>query len=214
MEFVTHSFRHAEVILHEPEFIDQYKEILNILSNISDEDLINKHLSYGANNILKTPKSISRAINELLKERFRALEWSHESPIFQAADYTGETWRLDFAKADISMEVAFNHSTVIAWNLIKPVLASELNHVQKAIQTKIGIVITATQNMKIMGGFDGAIGTYEKFLDYLPPLQNLLTTPLLIIGLKAPSSFQIVHTQPEPRKTIGEIRKYINPKVQ
>ena len=64
---------------------------------------------------------------------------------------------------DISIEVAFNHSTVIAWNLIKPALASELNHVQKAIQTKIGVIITATNDMKVAGGFDSAIGTYEKF---------------------------------------------------
>ncbi|WP_312767681.1 BglII/BstYI family type II restriction endonuclease [Epilithonimonas sp.] len=203
MEFVTHSFRHAEVILHEPEFKDQYNELMTIICDITDEDIIAKHNSYA-----NTPKSISRAINELLKERLRAVGWSHESSIFQAADYTGETWRLDFAKQDISVEVAFNHSTVIAWNLIKPVLASELNHVQKAIQTKIGVVITATQNMKLMGGFDGAIGTYEKFLDYLPPLQNLLTVPLLIIGLKAPASFRIVHTTPEPRKTIGQIQMY------
>ncbi len=208
MDFVTHSFRHAEVILHESAFIDQYNELINVIRDISDEDIIAKHNLYGENNIINTPKSISRAINELLKERLRAANWNHESSIFQAADYTGETWRLDFAKKDISVEVAFNHSTVIAWNLIKPVLASELNHVQKAIQTKIGVVITATQNMKLLGGFDGAIGTYEKFLDYLPPLQNLLTVPLLIIGLKAPASFRVVHTAPEPRKTIGQIQMY------
>ena len=208
MDFVTHSFRHAEVILHEPVFIHQYNELMYIIRNITDEDIIAKHNSYGESDIIHTPKSLSRAINDLLKERLRAADWSHESPIFQAADYTGETWRLDFAKQDISVEVAFNHSTVIAWNLIKPVLASELNHVQKAIQTKIGVLITATQNMKTFGGFDGAIGTYEKFLDYLPPLQNLLTVPLLIIGLKAPSSFRIIHTTPEPRKTIGQIQMY------
>jgi hypothetical protein len=208
MDFITHSFRHAEVILHEPRFIDQYNELMNVIRQVTDEDIITRHNSYGESNILNTPKSISRAINDLLKERLRAADWSHESPIFQAADYTGETWRLDFAKKDISVEVAFNHSTVIAWNLIKPVLASELNHVQKAIQTKIGVVITATQNMKLLGGFDGAIGTYEKFLDYLPPLQNLLTVPLLIIGLKAPASFRIVHTIPELRKTIGQIQMY------
>src|SRR5690606_26198723 len=115
----------------------------------------------------RTPKSISKAINDLLKERFTERGWVSESGIFQDTQYTGDTWRLDFAKQDISIEVAFNHSTVIAWNLIKPVLASELNHVQKAIQTKIGVIITATNDMKSLGGFDGAIGTYEKFLDYL-----------------------------------------------
>lgn len=205
MNYEKHSFRHAEVILREEQFFNQYQELLNVLNGISEQDIIEKHLSYGVDDIEKTPKSISRAINDLLKERFTALNWTSESGIFQEDNYTGDTWRLDFAKQDISIEVAFNHSTVIAWNLIKPVLASELNHVQKAIQTKIGVIITATSDMRANGGFDGAIGVYEKFLDYLPPLQNLLTVPLLIIGLNPPETFRIEHVQIAPRKKIGEI---------
>lgn len=207
MKFVTHSFRHAEVILNEPEFKNQYNELIDVIDGITDDDLIEKHLSFGAHNESKTPKSLSKAINELLKERFVNCEWNSESGIFQDSQYTGDTWRLDFAKEDISIEVAFNHSTVIAWNLIKPVLASELNHVQKAIQTKIGVIITATQEMKTQGGFDGAIGTFEKFRDYLPPLQNILTVPLLIIGLKKPETFRIEHFQLAARKKIGKIIK-------
>lgn len=178
---------------------------MSVISNISDDDIKRKHKSYGETNVLSTPKSLSKAINDLLKERLGELEWNCESRIFQNPDYTGDTWRLDFAKKDISIEVAFNHSTVIAWNLIKPALASELNHVQKAIQTKIGVIITATNDMKVAGGFDSAIGTYEKFLDYLPPLQNMLTTPLLIIGLTPPNTFKIIQSSPELRKTIGSI---------
>lgn len=205
MNYRTHSFRHAEVILREPEFASQYRDLLQVLDNISEQDIIDKHRSYGIENIQKTPKSISKAINDLLKERFTDSDWKSESGIFQDTQYRGDTWRLDFAKDDISIEVAFNHSTVIAWNLIKPVLASELNHVKKAIQTKIGVIITATNAMKKAGGFDGAIGTYEKFLDYLPPLQNMLSVPLLIIGLTPPKTFKIAHNQVAPRKKIGEV---------
>jgi hypothetical protein len=203
MNYITHSFRHSEVILNEPEFIELFSEMTKIISGISDVHLIEKHESYGAENIERTPKSLSKAINDLLRERFVYQGWSPESAIFQNPNYTGDTWRLDFAKDTISIEVAFNHSTVIAWNLIKPVLASELNHVEKAIQTKIGVLITATHNLKTRGGFDNAIGTYEKFLDYLPPLQNMLTVPLFIIGLESPESFHIVQEQFAPRKKIG-----------
>ncbi|MCB4807541.1 hypothetical protein LG651_04710 [Tamlana sp. 62-3] len=208
MNFITHSFRHAEIILNEPEFINQFEELKTIIDAISDDDIINRHQSYGARSLDKTPKSISRAINELLKESFRAHGWFNESYIFQDNEYRGDTWRLDFAKQDLSIEVAFNHSSVIAWNLLKPVLASELNHVNKAIQTKIGIVITATQEMKVRGGFDGAIGTFEKFLDYLPPLQNFLTVPVLIIGLTPPETFKIEHNQIALRKKIGQVVMY------
>lgn len=205
MEFEFTSFRHSNVILKEPEFVDEFTEIINVIYAITDEHLILKHQSYGAQNIERTPMSLSKAINELIKEGLTNQGWVAESGIFQDSNYQGETWRLDFAKKDISIEVGFNHSSVIAWNLTKPVLASELNHVQKAIQTKIGVIITATEKLKNRGGFDGAIGTYEKYLDYLPPLNNILTVPLYIIGLKAPATFKIEHFQFAPRKKIGQI---------
>ena len=205
MEFKAHSFRHAGVILEQFDFANQFHELIGIIKDISDEDIISQHQSYGVDNLEKTPKSLSKAINDLLKQRFTEKGWIAESPIFQDTYYKGDNWRLDFAKKDISLEVAFNHASVIAWNLTKPVLASELNHVQKAIQTKIGVLITATNDMKSKGGFDSAIGTYEKFLDYLPPLRNFLTTPLLIIGLEAPQTFYIEEHQYKPRKRIGRV---------
>ncbi len=206
MKYKVHSFRNAEVILKQPEFIRQFLEIYEILESISERELIETHNSYGAIDKERTPKSISVSINTLLKDRFTELDWSPESAIFQDEYYLGDTWRLDFAKKDISIEVGFNHRSVIAWNLIKPVLASELNHVKKAIQTKIGVIITVTEEMQMKGGFDSAIGVYEKYLDYLMPLSNLLTTPLLIIGIEAPETFEINVVQYATRKKIGEVK--------
>ena len=208
MEFDFNSFRHSGVILNEPEFIEEFTEIIDVISAITEEQLIVKHENYGVIDIENTPKSLSRAINDLIKEGLLNKGWVAESGIFQDADYQGDTWRLDFAKQNISIEVGFNHSSVIAWNLTKPVLASELNHVQKAIQTKIGVIITATEHLKQNGGFDGAIGTYEKYLDYLPPLNNILTVPLFIIGLRAPVTFTVEHFQLAPRKKIGKIIRF------
>lgn len=83
-------------------------------------------------------KSLSTTINKLLKEEFKDLDWAVESPFFQDPNYDdkkSDYWRLDFAKKTTSIKVAFNHGSATAWNLLKPVLASELNHVRKAIQT-------------------------------------------------------------------------------
>ena len=49
---------------------------------------------------------------------------------------------------------------------MKPVLASELNHVEKEIQTKMGVIITATDELKKACGFDSTVGTFEKFIEY------------------------------------------------
>ncbi|MED3653989.1 hypothetical protein P4489_06635 [Heyndrickxia sporothermodurans] len=208
MEYKIHSHRNALTILeNEPEFREAWEEVRHILSKISDDMMIECYEEH----FRSKNKSLSTTINRLLKEEFESFGWSGESPIFQEPRYKdvkGDYWRLDFAKDDISIEVAFNHSTVIAWNLLKPVLASELNHVQKAIQTKLGIVICATQDMKVAGNFDGAIGTYEKFIDHLRPLMNQLSVPLLIIGLEPPKSFRMSEVKENGRKLGSIMRIY------
>ncbi|MFB4473715.1 BglII/BstYI family type II restriction endonuclease [Virgibacillus sp. SK37] len=206
MEYKIHSHRNALTILeNEPEFEETWAEVKHILEKISDDMIIECYEEhYRSKN-----KSLSTTVNRLLKEEFKSFGWSSESPIFQEARYKdvrGDYWRLDFAKDDVSIEVAFNHSTVIAWNLLKPVLASELNHVQKAIQTKLGIIICATQDMKVAGNFDSAIGTYEKFIDHLRPLMNQLSVPLLIIGLESPKSFRVGEVREKGRK-LGSIMR-------
>ena len=135
----------------------------------------------------------------LLHDRFEAKGWTPESAIFNDPDYLQARWRLDFAKKNISIEVAFNHGEAIAWNLMKPVLASELNHVEKEVQTRLGVVIMATETMKAAGGFDSAVGTYEKAIRYLKPLQNQLSCPMILIGLNAPESFRVEHVDSPKR---------------
>lgn len=207
MQFKIEPFRHADVILNEPEFRSQYHELISVMHNITDEDLIATHLAYTEGLCIGGPKSLSVAINQLLRERLTAQGWETEPAIFHGLIYQDKHWRLDFAKQDVSIEVAFNHGEAIAWNLLKPILASELNHVQKQIQTKIGVVICATNSLKFAGGFDSAVGTYEKFLEYLPVLRNQLTTPLLIIGLLPPETFSIVQEIDQRGRKYGLIKR-------
>ena len=75
-----------------------------------------------------------------------------------------------------------------------------------AKQAGIGVQKSEAQILQARGGFDNAIGTYQKFLDYRPPMMNLLTVPLLIVGLEAPLTFYIDEHQHAPRKKIGRVR--------
>lgn len=188
MNIQAFSFRHASVILREPEFLHESEELLGILRAITDQEIIDQHETYRG-----AQKSLSRSINDTLKRYLTDHGWAAESPIFQDTKYSGDKWRLDFAKGLISVEVAFNHGEATAWNLLKPVLASELNHVEKAIQTQAGVIITCTEALKAEGGFDSAVGTFEKFIDYLKPLGAVLTVPILLIGLDPFDSFRIQH---------------------
>lgn len=203
MEFETFQHRHALTILNDPEFLDTWTEIQHALHSISEEEIISDFSNRGS----KRGKSLSKSINTLIKQRLVEKDWQSESAIFKEKEYKDDTWRLDFAKNTISVEVGFNHGSVIAWNLLKPVLASELNHVEKAIQTKVAVVITATNDLKKSGGFDNAIGSFEKYKQYLVPLNTQLTVPTLIIGLKGLTKFYIDHEKdPLTEKKLGVVR--------
>ncbi len=204
MEYLLHSFRYGyEIISSEDRFKPLWLEIIEGIESITDEEIINHF-----NEQKRKAKSISETLNQLIKEKLIEKQWRPESPIFNSREYRkSRNWRLDFAKELISVEVAFNHGEAVAWNLIKPVLASELNHVEKAIQTRIGVIICATEGLKSAGGFDSAVGTYEKYIQYLKPLNNLLSVPIVIIGLKPPKSFYIEVLQ-QNGKNFGVVKYY------
>lgn len=206
MKFRKYSHRYIDGLLEtNTRERELWEEFAAVLTSISEEDIINHF-----NNQVRKAKSISEAINKLIDERLVSKGWSPQSPIFKEPAYIdmrSSTWTLDFAKESIAVEVAFNHAGTIAWNMIKPVLSSELNHVEKAIQTKMGIIVSATSEMKRDGGFDNAIGYFEKFVEYVKPLNNLLTTPFMLVGLEAPETFYIEHKKNSNGTKYGVIRR-------
>jgi hypothetical protein len=222
VKIVTHSHRHAQAILENvAEYQPIWAGLQTALANISDEKLIS-HFQENYEGQTKQTKSISKSINKLIEMELGAKrpndptlnpenDWIAESQIFGESDYGFNEWRLDFARkvmvqdldilgdskaieAGISIEVAFNNAGSAAWNLVKPVIASELNHVKKNIQTSIGIVIAATEAFKKTGGFDSTVGTYEHYLKMLVPMRDLISVPILVIGLESPESFVIEQT--------------------
>lgn len=194
MKYVTYSHRYADAIIASDEqLLRRYNEFIGVLKNISDLDLINGFAEYKSAH--PSVKSLTPIINKILKDRLIAIDgWEAEVNIFNDTTDTfrNTEWRLDFACENaFCVEVAFNHGEAIAWNLLKPVLSCELNHVEKAIQGKIGIYVCATDEMKKAANIDGSSGSYEKVLRYLPPMMNQLTIPMMIIGLEPLETFKI-----------------------
>jgi hypothetical protein len=161
--------------------------------------------------------SISDAINKLLDVELVKRGWIPQSAIFQGEDYSEKKWRLDFSKriknpekgiSGMAIEVAFNHGEAIAWNLMKPVLAAEMNQVelQTEIGSGVGVYICAASDLKEAGGFDGAVGEYEKVLRYLSPMFQKLSVPLIIVGLNAPETFKIEKSKnPITKRNVGKV---------
>ena len=232
MEFRTLSHRFAEEIIREnTELSELFDEITQTIRGIEEEDLIrtfeNKGLDgWSADNEDKTWMSLSYAINMLIDQRLTALKWDRQSPIFQGKQYSS-VWTLDFSKQvdskiepddesqepnfrklGMAVEVAFNHGEAIAWNLMKPVLAAEINHLEKNlnVDSGVGVMIVATNNLKTVGAFDGAVGAFERVSKYLIPMRNQLTVPIIVIGLEAPKTFYIAKQKdPMTKKNTGVV---------
>lgn len=198
MDYIFYPHRFANAIINSDKtLLYRYNEFVNTISSISDIDLVQDFIQRKKQHRQRHTsfKSLTPSINSLLKTRITNIPgWFSEVDIFN--DITGALgnteWRLDFACDNaLCVEVAFNHGEAIAWNLLKPVLACELNHVQKAIQGKVGIYVCATDALKKAGNIDSASGSFEKVVRYLLPMMNQLTIPIMIIGLEAPTSFII-----------------------
>ncbi|CAN1498963.1 Type-2 restriction enzyme BglII [Candidatus Nanopelagicaceae bacterium] len=214
MNFITHNHRFAlDIVESNPELKSLWEEITASILSITDEQLIAEFSN------TPTKMSISDAINRLLDAELVKRGWIAQSAIFQGEEYLEKKWRLDFSKriqnpakgiSGMAIEVAFNHGEAIAWNLMKPVLAAEMNQVelQTEIGSGVGVYICAASDLKEAGGFDGAVGEYEKVLRYLNPMFQKLSVPLIIIGLNAPKTFRIEKTKnPITKRNIGKVVK-------
>ena len=216
MRYQKHQHRFGlDIINSDAKLSYLWTDITKTLDGITDERIIEEY------ELFPNAMSISAAINNLIDQDLQALGWTPQSAIFQGSEYEGKSWRLDFAKttqvsekdkSGIAIEVAFNHGEAIAWNLLKPVLAAEINHIntETDIGVGVGVYICATESLKEAGAFDGAVGEYEKVLRYLSPLFAKLTVPMVIVGLEAPETFKVEKRKnPLTGKNKGTIKKII-----
>jgi|LakMenE18May11ns_1017448.scaffolds.fasta_scaffold9776242_2 hypothetical protein len=216
MRYQKHQHRFGlDIINSDAKLSYLWTDITKTLDGITDERIIEEY------ELSPNAMSISAAINNLIDQDLQALGWTPQSAIFQGSEYEGKSWRLDFAKttqvsdkekSGIAIEVAFNHGEAIAWNLLKPVLAAEINHIntETDIGVGVGVYICATESLKEAGAFDGAVGEYEKVLRYLSPLFAKLTVPMVIVGLEAPETFKVEKRKnPLTGKNKGTIKKII-----
>jgi hypothetical protein len=80
MKFLTHSYKHADIVLADPRHKKDLDEIIEVISSITDEELKSRHLSRKNNGI---KSSLAPTINALLKEKLVAKGWHAESSIFK-----------------------------------------------------------------------------------------------------------------------------------
>jgi hypothetical protein len=199
LTIVEHDHNHGlDVANANKEISVLWGELKSSIESIPESEIIDRFLASK-----RKAKSISEVLNQAIDERLVEIGWTGQSKIFKGSEYeTSKTWTLDFSKtletesgkpAGIAVEVAFNHGEAIAWNLVKPAIAAQRNHVSKQVDIGVGlgVYVCATKAMKDLGGFDGAVGEYEKVLRYLDPLSLLIQSAFVIVGINAPKTFYI-----------------------
>lgn len=206
MDFEFHSYKNAlEIIDSSNHLTAIWDEICNILDTISDDDLRDFFMRKGGKS-----KSLSKTISELVSSKLIISNWEKSKPLYNNNTYYDiKRFSIDFYKQNVGVEIAFNHESTCAWKLLKTTLASEPSLLDKNIDTKLSIIITVNNKMKGLGGFDGSIGSYEKYIEYLPPLSNQLNCPLIIIGIQPIKEFKIAHKKLVDNK-VGIVRNNIN----
>ena len=208
MKYRVHNHRNSDVIVSQPHLANEYSELLGVIESITEEEIISnyqerksKEVKKGLNTTGKnTTKSLSRSINDLIRDGLLNCNWNSETAIFYDKKYTTKKWRLDFTKNKICVEVAFNHREAIPHNILKPVLSTEQNQLKKEFEAELGVVITATKALKKNGNFDNPVGTYEDFIEYFTPYSFFIRNPLIIIGLEALDGFYIDSKTKMPKK--------------
>ena len=84
MRYITHDHRHAENLFKtDISFIPLYNEVVEVITSISDKDLIHNYQM----NERENKKSLSETINKLIQEKLVARGWKAESAIFSDPSY-------------------------------------------------------------------------------------------------------------------------------
>jgi hypothetical protein len=207
MDFSLHSHRNALEIAESANFRKDWESFRDVISSVSDHDLKTTFRALGARREGRRKegqKSLSHAINEVLRKKLGALGWDLEPTLF-SKDKAGlgpSGWKLDFVKrlpnsrarqksCTFAVEVAFNHSEAAAWVLTKLALACERATIPKDIDASIGILVVMQSNLKKAGNFDGSCCTYDRYIHTIKVMHDLLRAPLLVVGLGPPKTFRL-----------------------
>lgn len=215
MRYELHQHRFGlDIVNSNSELRDLWQEFISVIESISDSKIRDEFQNPPEYHPVKVKRdgnpvkrktnrmSISAALNNLMEDGLISKGWIDQSKIFQGRDYNSQRWLLDFSKrvphpfgeiTGFAVEVAFNHGEAIAWNLMKPQLASDalLVRTETEIGFGVGIYVCATKQLKKEGAFDGAVGEFEKVKRYLEPMASKLTCPLIIVGLRELETFKL-----------------------
>ncbi len=178
MDYLTEDFRHAAALLRDnPAWLD----IRDAIEALSGTMIIEKQRAMAERG--RPPRGGQSAINSLFEDLLPEPRWSHQPRLFDAPEL--RKWKMDFLRANVGVEVSFNHAEAIPWQFTRLNIAGESERVVEKSRIHVGVVITATDSLKSWSKMDSAVGTFDAFKAWLREMKPILPIPLLLVGLQA-----------------------------
>lgn len=178
MEYAAEDFRHAAALLKDnPAWLD----IREAIESLDAAAIVRKQRGIAARG--RAPRGGQSAINALFEELLPEPRWTQQPRLFD--DPMLRKWKMDFLRANVGVEVSFNHAEAIPWQFTRLNIAGESERVIEGSRIHVGVVITATESLKSWAKMDSAVGTFDAFKAWLREMKPILPIPLLLVGLDA-----------------------------
>jgi len=178
MRYLTYSHRFADIILNSD--YDLKMEIEEVIAAIAFGNVERRFSEVNEERIAqgKNPaKGKQSTINRMFREQFQARGWEVEKNVFNDP---GNDLAIDFWKRNVGVDIAFNHRSYTGGDLLRLQAAAEVKNIMK-----VGVYICATKSfVRIVSPRDGSsMVIYERTQWYLQNFYQVLTVPVLLIGL-------------------------------
>ena len=158
-----------------------------------EADLMALHDSLYSNSV-----SISRALQHRLTEVLIQLGAERKVSITDSKS-PFLNWALDWKLGGIGIDFFTGNRGAAATRLLR--LASAISDKKSHAEVGVGVMIFLSQRAKIRGNLDTTVPTWEEAVLQQPLFEPFIRSPIALIGLDGPFSFQIERLKRQDRKS-------------
>jgi hypothetical protein len=198
VKFDYESFRWGREHLSDSE--PAWKDLLEVFESINRYGVIaekrNNFQKWREGKIKKPAVGGQQIMNSIIETELRKkIGWEEQVSVLEARlleNLEGNAkerkeayWTMDFKKGLIGVEVSFNNAGALSQNLLRLSVMSESENKKKSEMIRVGILITAAENLKQWSTMDSTVLTFESTKRVFPAMNFNIPTPILLIGLES-----------------------------